>query len=307
MNLKLYQVDAFTTTPFAGNPAGVVLGPDGEPAQGLSEGLMQAIARELNNSETAFVLPAEGTDQAPNHDVRVRFFTPTMEVPVCGHATIAAHYVLARARGLRSGTVVQLTGAGALPVEIEEREGDLAVTMTQGAIEISPPLDMKTELELLRALGLLESDRNARFPVRVASTGHSKVMVGINSRAALNGLKPNMAALTALSRKIGSNGYFVFTMDSDDPDVLVHGRMFAPAIGIPEDPVTGNANGPLGAYLVGCGFARGKEQFSFTAQQGEACGRPGRMLVRVDIAERKPARVRITGRAVVVFEAELNV
>src|SRR5687768_7858805 len=105
----VYQVDAFTAVRFAGNPAGVV--PD---ASGLSEVEMLAIARELNNSETAFILPADRDD----HDVRVRFFTPTTEVPICGHATIAAHWIRAHL-GVTEGITRQLTGAGILPVQIE--------------------------------------------------------------------------------------------------------------------------------------------------------------------------------------------
>jgi len=91
---RLYQIDAFTNRPFSGNPAGVVAN-----AEGLTEGQMQAIARELNNSETAFLLPPQGSD----HDVQVRFFTPTTEVPICGHATISAHYV----RALEAATIMQ--------------------------------------------------------------------------------------------------------------------------------------------------------------------------------------------------------
>ncbi len=106
---RLYQVDAFTTEKFAGNPAGVV--PD---ASGLSDGEMEAIAREMNNSETAFILPPESSD----HEVRVRFFTPTTEVPSCGHATIAAHYVRAVEHSLDSCTVIHKIGAGILPVGV---------------------------------------------------------------------------------------------------------------------------------------------------------------------------------------------
>ncbi|MBU1249341.1 MAG: PhzF family isomerase [Proteobacteria bacterium] len=294
--LRIFQVDSFTTTPFTGNPAGVVLGADG-----LNEQAMQSIARELNNSETAFVLAPDG----PDHEVRVRFFTPTVEVPSCGHATIAAHYVRARVLGLPRCTVLQKIGAGILPVDIMPDADDYTIVMTQGAIEISGNLDSKTEMEVLSALGLLGSDRNARFPLRIASTGHSKVMVGVNSRDVLNGLRPNMAALTKLSRCLGCNGYYVFTFDSDDPEILVHGRMFAPAIGIPEDPVTGNANGPLGAYLVDRKFAR-TNPLVFKARQGEACGRPGTVEVTVESENGKPTLVKVAGRAVIVFEAELG-
>ena len=293
--LRIFQVDSFTSTPFTGNPAGVVLGADG-----LDDRSMQAIARELNNSETAFVLAPDG----PDHEVRVRFFTPTVEVPSCGHATIAAHYVRARVLGLPHCTVVQKIGAGILPVAIVPHADDYTIIMTQGTIEISGNLDAGTDLEVLGALGLLESDRNLRFPMRIASTGHSKVLVGINSRDELHRLRPNMVALTKLSRRIGCNGYYVFTMDSDDPAILVHGRMFAPAIGIPEDPVTGNANGPLGAYLVDRKFVR-TNPFVFKARQGEAMGRPGTVEVTVESEAGKPTLVKVAGRAVIVFEAEI--
>jgi PhzF family phenazine biosynthesis protein len=123
---RIYQVDSFTTERFRGNPAGVV-----PNADGLTAMQMQTIARELNNSETAFVLNAE----APDHDIRVRFFTPTIEVPSCGHATIAAHYVRAVENSLPSSTVIQKIGAGILPVDVVRDDSDYRIVMTQGAIE----------------------------------------------------------------------------------------------------------------------------------------------------------------------------
>src|SRR5260370_21149929 len=119
--LNVFQVDAFTDRTFAGNPAGVVLGADG-----LTDRQMQAIARELNNSETAFVLEADADD----HDVRIRFFTPTVEVPSCGHATIAAHYVRARRLGLPRCRIWQKIKAGRLPVDVDLRNGDYFIVMT---------------------------------------------------------------------------------------------------------------------------------------------------------------------------------
>lgn len=118
---RLYQIDAFTRERFTGNPAGVV--PD---ATGLSDAQMQAIAREMNVSETAFIFPA----RADSSDMTVRFFTPTTEVPICGHATVSAHWVRAH-EGATDGTYMQNTGAGILPVEIE-RVGDATrIWMTQ--------------------------------------------------------------------------------------------------------------------------------------------------------------------------------
>ena len=125
---KIYQVDAFTKTQLRGNPAGVVTNADG-----LTEKQMQEIARELNNSETAFILSPQSSD----HDVWVRFFTPTVEVPSCGHATISAHYARAVEMNLPTCTVVQKIGAGILPVDIKRTNEDYKIVMTQGKIEFS--------------------------------------------------------------------------------------------------------------------------------------------------------------------------
>jgi PhzF family phenazine biosynthesis protein len=294
----LYQVDTFTSEKFRGNAAGVV--PD---ADGLSDEEMLSIAREVNNSETAFILPPDGGD----HDVRVRFFTPTHEVPSCGHATIAAHYVRAIEKALPSCTVVQKIGAGVLPVDVVREAEDYRIVMTQGTIAFSEPLSGRVTDEILAALGLTPDDRDERGPVQIVSTGHSKVLVGILSRRRLNDIRPNLMRLVEISGSIDCNGYFVFTLDSDAKDVLAHGRMFAPAIGIPEDPVTGNANGPLGAYLVRHGLAEATGgELRFRARQGEAMNRPGIVEVMVEAEGSTPKVVRVGGRAVIAFRAELE-
>lgn len=295
---RIFQVDAFTRERFRGNPAGVVANADG-----LSEGQMREIARELNNSETAFVLSPTGSD----HDVWIRFFTPTTEVPICGHATISAHYVRARETGLGDAVVRQRTGAGILPVEVVREAEDYRIVMTQGEVELGPVLAGENRDALLAALGLGEDDLDPALPVQAVSTGHSKVMVGIRALGKLDALRPDLAALAALSGRIGFNGYHVFTLDSSDPGVLAHGRMFAPAIGIPEDPVTGNANGPLGALLVHrARVPHDGRRLHFRARQGAAVGRPGTVEVMVDIDRGRPCRVRVAGEAVVVFQAEIE-
>lgn len=296
---RLYQVDSFTTELFRGNPAGVV--PD---ADGLTATQMQAIAREMNNSETAFLLPPTAAD----HDVWVRFFTPATEVPSCGHATIAAHYVRALELGLPSCRVVQKIGAGVLPVDVIREAKDYRIVMTQGAIEFGAVFTGAQRNEIAAALGLASGDLDLRCPVQIVSTGHSKVLIGIRERKVLNQLQPDGARLTAISRRIKCNGYFVFVLTPDSGEALAHGRMFAPAIGIPEDPVTGNANGPLGAYLVRHRLApTDGNHLAFLGQQGEAIGRLGTVEVTVDIADGEPTVVRVGGRAVVVFRTELTV
>ena len=293
----LYQVDAFTKTKCTGNPAGVITNADG-----LTPQQMQQIARELNHSETAFLL----SPQDDSHQVWVRYFTPTREVPICGHATIAAHYAWALEQGADSCRRYQKTGAGVLPVEIVKTGDDYRVVMTQGEISIGEPLAEDLTAQLADALGLDRSQLREDCPIVVASTGHSKVMIGIRQLETLHGLTPDMSRLAALSERIGSNGYYVFTLHPGEKQ-LVHGRMFAPAIGIAEDPVTGNANGPLGAYLAHFGLVDTTGPvFSFEAVQGEAMGRPGSMKVDVSIQNHKPVSVQITGEAVVVFSTLLE-
>lgn len=296
---RVYQVDAFTKTRFTGNPAGVVANADG-----LSETQMQAIARELNNSETAFVLSPTSSD----HDVWVRFFTPTIEVPSCGHATISAHYVRAIEGGLSAGTCLQRIGAGILPVEVVHESGDYTVIMTQGRPEFGDVLGDGLRARLVEALGITHEDLDSRYPIQIVSTGHSKVLVGIHDQSTLHAVQPDLVALTDLSAVIGCNGYFLFTLDSDDEEIVAHGRMFAPAIGVPEDPVTGNGNGPLGAYLARHKALRPSSGLiSFLAKQGEAMGRPGIVRVMVEMENDEPAVVRVGGDAVIAFQTTIEI
>jgi PhzF family phenazine biosynthesis protein len=300
---KVYQVDAFTQMPFEGNPAGVVLAADE-----LSEAQMQAIARELNNSEMAFVLRPRGED----HDVLVRFFTPTVEVPVCGHATIAAHYVRAVEGLIPERSTRQLTGVGVQRIDVEPLpDGDFRIWIQQQPPTFAPTLSEADRSTLIAALGIRESDLG-QGPIEVASTGHSKVIVPICDRATLNGIRPDLSALSALSRKIGCNGYYLFTLSDPDPGILAHGRMFAPAIGIAEDPVTGDANGPLGAYLIRHNLAGPdavRMGLKAWMRQGEVIGRPGqvRVEVAVDPTSGQPNAVRVGGNARIVFRTELAI
>ncbi|WP_346354768.1 PhzF family isomerase [Azotosporobacter soli] len=294
----VYQIDAFTTEKFKGNPAGVVT-----DAQGLSEMDMLQIARELNNSETVFLFPPDDD----SHDVKLRYFTPTMEVPSCGHATIAAHYIRAIEKKLETSRVRQKIQIGILPVDIV-KEDDYTIWMTQGAVEFSTILRGAVRKRLLNALTLSEADVDERCPIQIVSTGHSKVMVGITSRQTLNRLSPDQGMLRELSKEIGCNGYYVFCFASQPSPVLTHGRMFAPAIGIAEDPVTGNAHGPLGAYLVKHKLiAHDNTSFSFRGMQGEAIARSGTVDVEVAIEKGEPVQIKVGGKGTLVFKTEIEI
>lgn len=295
--VRVYQVDAFTKEKLAGNPAGVV--PD---ARGLSDEQMLRLARELNNSETAFLFPGVPGE----YDVQIRFFTPTREVPICGHGTIASHYVRALELGLDSARVIQKSQAGLFSVDVIREQGDTKVVMSQGKADIGAPLSREQQDRLLIALGLTREDLRPDCPIVPATTGASKVMVGIRELDKLHSLCPDMEALIRLSHEIGSNGYHVFTVHPG-ASPLIHGRMFGPANGVREDPVTGTSNGPLGAYLVKFGLLPADgDGVCFVAAQGEAMGRPGSMEVQVALENGAPGEIRIVGDAVIAFQTEME-
>lgn len=295
--LVVYQVDSFTKERYKGNPAGVVLNADG-----LRDEQMLLMARELKNSETAFLFSTDSNA----YDGIVRYFTPTTEVPTCGHATIAAMYAKAVEERLDSCTLRMRTRIGVLPFHVIRTNNDYQIVMTQGQFEIGPRIDSEIATRICDALGLKQNDVDDKCPLQIATTGHSKVLIGIKSRGKLNSLSPNLIELIRISRLIKCNGYFVFTFDSSDKNILTFGRMFAPAIGIDEDPVTGNANGPLGGYIIHNRIVRTQDNvFEFRGAQGEAINRLGVVTVRVETDGNEPRLIQIKGDATIVFRTEM--
>lgn len=299
MEVTVYQVDAFTTEKFTGNPAGVVI-----DADNLSENQMQKIARELNNSETAFLLRAEDD----SHDFGIRYFTPTVEVPSCGHATIASHYVRSLVLNLNPGNYKHKIKIGVLDADISKDEHGTKVIMTQGSPQFLDVLNDNQTERLYKGLGLSKNDVAEGLPHQIVDTGHSKVMVAIKSRNKLHSIEPDQLTLSELSREINCNGYYVFTTDAEADDYFAHGRMFAPVIDIKEDPVTGNANGPMGAYAVKYGLVKpAGEIVRLKTKQGEKMGRPGTAYIEVTHNNGTPAKVRVGGYAVSVFKTVIEI
>jgi PhzF family phenazine biosynthesis protein len=289
--LRIYRIDAFTTEQGQGNAAGVVTN-----ATGLDEAAMQAIAHRLGHSETAFVLPPNAGD----HDLHIRYFTPTTEVPVCGHATVGAHFALAL-EGAAPGARRQLTGAGVQTVTTVRRDdGATAVRIQQNAPTFAAPLSAQLVQEVASAIGLDVDELDSRGPVQFVSTGHGKLLIPIRRLQRLRELKPDMARLAQLDERVGAKGHFVFTLDTEvGDDAYSHGRMFAPGIGIDEDPVTGNANGPLGAYLVRQKLiAVAGDEVRFRGRQQTGAGRGGFVDVSVQVESGEPVGVAIEGLAV---------
>ncbi|HEY8509011.1 MAG TPA: PhzF family phenazine biosynthesis isomerase [Steroidobacteraceae bacterium] len=295
--VHVFQVDAFTRTPFTGNPAGVVLGADG-----LSDAEMLAIARELNNADTAFILSKDGDD----HDVRARFFTPRTEAGFVGHATVAAHYVLSRRRGAPD-RVRQKSKAGVVNIEIRGTDDDRRIAIRQNRPPLGREINDRERLAVLDALALATDDLNTRCPLRIVGSSSTRLMVGVRSTDALRNLKPDTNRLTTLSAQLGAAGYFVFTLSPGDPNVLTESRMFCPALGINEDPVSGNAHGLLGVYLYEMGLLeRDSGRVRFRGSQGHYVHRPGYVDVELEIADGVIEGVWIVGQAVSIFETEIS-
>ena len=286
---RVALVDAFTDEPLAGNVAGLV--PD---ADGLATGQMQSIARELNASETAFVTESDEADR------RLRYFTPATEVDLCGHATVAAHAFLHEAGVVEAGTHSLSTNVGVLDVEIET---DGTVWMSQAPSELRE-VDVTHE-ECAAAIGVdLDAlkDVGEELPLARSSTGLPFLVVPVGFLEPLGDADPDMAAVEALCEEVGATGVYAFTFDTIDPEATLHGRMFAPGAGVPEDPVTGTASGAVGAYL------REYEAFGddglpaeMTFEQGHFVDRPGRVRVRAR------DEISVGGRAVVSLDGRLAV
>jgi len=293
--IQVHQVDAFTRQRFTGNPAGVVL-----DADQLGDAEMLAIARELNNADTAFIL---APDQ-PDHDVRARFFTPRTEVGFVGHATIAAHYVLSSLHG--GGARRQRSKAGLFDIEVRGSGEDRRIAVRQSCPPLGRELNERERLAVLDALALATDELDTRCPMRIVGAGSTRLMVGVRGPEQLKQLKPDFARLTTLSAQIGAAGYFVFTLAPSSRACLTESRMFCPALGIAEDPVSGNAHGLLGAYLAHHELlARDGARAAFCGMQGHYVNRPGRVDVELEFRDGALDGVWIIGQAVTIFETEI--
>lgn len=259
--MKFYIVDAFTSEPFGGNPAGVVLLDKDFPC----EALMQQVAAELRYSETAFV----------RHDgpstFTVRYFTPCGEVDLCGHATIATFGVLREVGIVTEGEVcLNHTLAG----DLEVRPG------TQVMMQMAPPTLLPTAVDaerLHRLMGVNESMQCPTLPIEIISTGLPDIMMPVANPEALHALQPDMGALAEMSRELGVTGVHAFALSDDG--YTAHTRNFGPLYGIPEESATGTASGALTHYLHRNGLITAPSTCRF--MQGEAMNRPSVIVTQL--------------------------
>lgn len=300
------HVNAFTTAPFRGNPAGVVL-----DARGLSDETMQAIARELAMPETAFVLPA--TLKAA--DLQIRWFSPAIEIPLCGHATIGAFHALAeeglhglRQNGRRSFAVQ--TKSGILQVAVEKSASAVLIEFYMPVPRFS--VLKSVPASLMQSLGIVRSDLDPLLPAVRANYYY----LPIKKRARLWEVRPDMNRLAAVSRSLKTIGVSLMTLQTVEESSAFHSRFFVPAAGIDEDPVTGSANGPLGVYCFQYGIRRGialpsywlpDDRLEFIGEQGDCMGRKGRVKVRLKVKKGGVSEMCIAGEAVTLFKTSMVV
>jgi trans-2,3-dihydro-3-hydroxyanthranilate isomerase len=282
--LRYEIVDVFTDRPFAGNPLAVVFG-----AQSLASAQLQAIAREFNLSETAFVLPPT-TDRAT---YRLRIFTPETELPFAGHPSVGAAVTQLRAGLVPAGELVQECGAGLLPVAVSEAG---TATLTGGTPTVGPPLDPGP---LLAIAGLTEADFAGPAP-RLAGCGLEFPFLSVRPEAVARAAV-DWAAVSAT----GIGQVSAFSWDAGTR--TAHARVFIPGLGGAEDPATGSAALGLGVWLVAAGLLPGDATSDYQVRQGFELHRPSTLDCVVTAEGGAAVRATVTGHVVAVAVGEIEV
>jgi trans-2,3-dihydro-3-hydroxyanthranilate isomerase len=298
---RYLHYDVFTDHLFGGNQLAVVL--DG---RGLSSATMQAIAGEMNFSETTFVLPAE----RPDTDVRMRIFTPGDELPMAGHPTIGSTFALARSGLIEPGRerFVFGLGIGPVPVALAWRGDDLRFAwMTQPRPTFDPP--RVDPAAAAAALSLPAAAVVDTLPVQVVSCGLPFLFVPLAARRAVDEAAGNARELAALLASAGSAaaGVFLFSAEPGADGATVYSRMFAPGQGIAEDPATGSASGSLGCYLVRHGVVAAADADAMLSLQGVKMGRPSHVHISIGVTGEEITSVRVGGESVLAGEGTLYV
>jgi len=283
--ILLHQIDAFTSEPFSGNSAAVIYRDD------ISNVLMQQIAKEMNLPETVFISPS---DKADYH---LRWFTPTIEVELCGHATIASlHYLAEQGFVKNNSTVTFETLSGVLDCKVDDDKYYMKLPIPDFRV-----YDSDTH-NIFEALGLKQSDLDTSYPPLLQNNGN--LFIYVKSLESIKKLKPDFTGLLKLSNENrGFTEFTVYTTETIDENNDAHLRFFAPFYGIDEDPVTGSANGPLLLVLRKLGLIKANtENTQFTFEQGDFIGRKGRVNV---IYSPENDELMIAGNAVTVMKGEL--
>jgi PhzF family phenazine biosynthesis protein len=292
MNMNKQKICFYTSSAFAkikkgGNPAGIVL-----DADGLNEALKQKLAARIGFSETAFI------EKSTAADIKTTFFTPTAEVDLCGHATIAVFSLLFELGRIRAGKYCQETKAGILGVEVQK---DGTIFMEQALPKFGDAVDAG---EVARSLGIGPRSLLPDLPAQIVSTGLCDIIVPVTSLRTLLNLKPDFNEIAAISKKYRAVGYHVFSLETKYR-ATAHCRNFAPLFGIPEEAATGTSSGALACYLFKHGTISEEQARRLVFEQGYGMKRPSEILVRLDFKGQEIERVHVGGRATAAKKFEL--
>lgn len=287
MTIEVYKLNAFTQSIEGGNPAGVVLNADE-----LSEMQMQKLADIIGFSETAFVSASQKADY------KVRFFTPSAEVDLCGHATIAAFSLLLQKGMLLGLEYTQETKAGILKIRVDCNSIYMQQAMPQY-------FEIIEEEEIINCLGIDKSDLEEKLPIQAVSTGLKDIFVPLKNEKSLKTLKPDMDKIESISKKFGAVGLHVFANASNTDKTAVC-RNFAPLYGIPEESATGTSNGALACYLYKYGVLTEVEKEA-VFQQGIYMNKPSEIRAKLVVSNDKLEEVWVGGEAVFIEKSTHNI
>jgi trans-2,3-dihydro-3-hydroxyanthranilate isomerase len=284
------QFDVFTSRPLEGNPLAVV-----HDGAGLSDNEMQAIAREMNLSETTFIFPRDA-EAEHERGVRVRIFTVQEELPFAGHPTLGTAFYL---RGKSGASEIKLDlNVGTIPVRFEDRPGEPVFgEMTQRDPEFGSTHDRK---KISEVTGIPEDDISPDLPIQTVSTGTPFTMVPLRSLDAIRRLQINHQRATEYLERTGGKFFFCVTRETVDSSARLHARML---FYNGEDPATGSASGCCAAWMVQHGIARPDERVLI--EQGIEMKRPSRIFVRASLTNDRVVNVRVGGNVVEVLRGEL--
>ena len=299
MPLSYLHYDVFTGEALVGNQLAVFT-----DARGLETSKMQRLAREMNFSESTFILPAERSDT----DIRMRIFTPMNEMPMAGHPTIGSTFALAQTGVIHPGSTRFVFGLniGPVPVDLEWKERELRFAwMTQSTPTFGPIYENRAAVAA--TLGLDVRDVVSDLPVQEVSCGVPYLLVPLRDRATVDRAVSDAAAFRRLATVSRDLAIFLFSIDPAGSSETVYSRMFAPEFGIIEDPATGSASGPLGCYLVHHGVVQGDAAQRIVSLQGVAMGRSSRIHISIEGSRPSITGVRVGGEAVLVGRGELLV
>lgn len=287
-------LDVFTTVPFGGNPLAVFT-----DARGLTDKQMQSIARELNLSETTFVLPPRDV----SHHSYVRIFSPLAELPSAGFPTLGTAYALALEERLRQEAMKQR-------VVFEDSTGPVSVTMEAPMITIKQPTPefgpLFGERDAVAALLGLESRSLAvGLPLQAMSAGVPYLIVPIANLEAMERIRFRHDIWERVLKRSAHPHVLALTLECKYPDASVHSRVFAPALGVNEDPATASAAGPVAAYLAQYGVLGGGPRASIVCEQGIEMGRPSFIHVTLERPQAGVMTIRVGGQCIAVGQGQI--